>query len=214
MYRLGELTPSQRTTYGAGLLGLGFFAMALAVVIIHWAHFPVETMVDGEMVPFEVDFLNWLPRGIWWKALGYVIAFGASQMMLIGAGLLFVLGRKMTWAVAAVAAFLAWIEMVIIFGMVPSEWLNFSQTDLDWSSQRFVPGLDPIPSFLVLGNDISISWAVIKDAISGTYNLLVLVGAGLFAYMIQDVYSGRPDGDAAAEETTSPYGRTLVQGDR
>ena len=135
-------------------------------------------------------------------------------MMLIGAGLLFVLGRKMTWAVAAVAAFLTWIEMVIIFGMVPSEWLNFSQTDLDWSSQRFVPGLDPVPSFLVLGNDISISWAVIKDAISGTYNLLVLVGAGLFAYMIQDVYSGRPDAASAQEETASPYGRTLVKGDR
>lgn len=214
MYRLGELTPGQRTTYGAGLLGLGFLAMVLAVVIVHWAHFPIETLVNGETVAFEVDFLNWLPRGIWWKALGYVIAFGASQMMLAGAGLLFVLGRKMSWAVASVAAFLTWIEMVIIFGMVPSEWLNFSQTDLNWSNQRFVPGLDPIPPLLVLGNDISISWAVIKDAISGTYNLVVLVAAGLFAYMIQDVYSGRPESASETEETTSPYGRTLVKGDR
>jgi hypothetical protein len=42
----------------------------------------------------------------------------------------------------------------------------------------------------------------------------VLVAAGLFAYMIQDVYSGRPESASTPEETTSPYGRTLVKGDR
>ncbi len=214
MYRLGELTPSQRTTYGSAMLALGFVAMVVAVIVVHWAHFPVEELVDGQFVPYEVDFLNWMPRGIWWKALGYVIAFGASQLMIVGAAFVFVLGRKMTWAVASFAAFLAWIEMVVIFGIVPSEWLNFSQTDLDWSSQRFVPGLDPVPSFLVLGNDISVSWAVIKDSISMGYNLAMLVLGGLFAYKIQDVYSGRPDTAATPDEVTSPYGRTLVKGDR
>ncbi|HEY5652714.1 MAG TPA: hypothetical protein VIW46_14810 [Acidimicrobiia bacterium] len=214
MYRLGELTPSQRTTYGSAMLALGFVAMVVAVVVVHWAQFPVEELVDGEFVPFEVDYLNWMPRGMWWKALGYLIAFGASQLMLVGAALLFVLGRKMSWAVAAIAATLAWMELVIIFGIVPSEFLNFSQTDLDWSSQRFVPGLDPVPSFLVLGNDISISWAVIKDSISMGYNLAMLVLGGLFAYKIQDVYSGRPESAATPDEITSPYGRTLVKGDR
>lgn len=214
MYRLGELTPSQRTTSGSAMLALGFVAMVVAVVVVHWAQFPVEELVDGEFVPFEVDYLNWMPRGMWWKALGYLIAFGASQLMLVGAALLFVLGRKMSWAVAAIAATLAWMELVIIFGIVPSEFLNFSQTDLDWSSQRFVPGLDPVPSFLVLGNDISISWAVIKDSISMGYNLAMLVLGGLFAYKIQDVYSGRPESAATPDEITSPYGRTLVKGDR
>ena len=120
----------------------------------------------------------------------------------------------MSWAVASFAAFLVWIEMVIIFGIVPSEWLNFSQTDLDWSSQRLVPGLDPLPPFLVLGNDVSVSWAVIKDSISMGYNLAMLVLGGLFAYKIQDIYSGRPDTAATPDEVTSPYGRTLVKGDR
>ena len=212
MYRLGELNASQRLTYGSALLGVGTLLMVAAVVVVHWASIPQAEFVDGEFVPVVVDYLNWMPRGIWWKALGYIIAFGASQLMVVGAAFLFVLGRKMTWAVAAIAAFLAWIEMVIIFGIVPSEWLNFSQTDLDWSSQRFVPGLDPIPSFLVLGNDISISWAVIKDAVSGTYNLIALAAGGLFAYKIQDIYSGRPASADQKAAATSPYGRTLVKG--
>jgi hypothetical protein len=214
MYRLGELTPSQRTTYGSAMLVLGFVAMVVGVIVVHWAQFPAEEFVDGQFVPFEVDYLNWMPRGIWWKALGYAIGFGASQLMVVGALFLFVLGRKMSWAVASFAAFLTWIQLVIIFGIVPSEFLNFTQTDLDWSSQRFVPGLDPVPSFLVLGNDISISWAVIKDAISGTYNLVMLVLGGLFAYKVQDVYSGRPESAGTPDEVTSPYGRTLVKGDR
>ncbi len=214
MYRLGELTPSQRITYGSAMLALGTVAMVVGVVVVHWAQFPVEEFVDGQFVPYEVDFLNWMPRGIWWKALGYVIALGASQLMLLGAVFLFVLGRKMTWAVASMAAFLAWIQLVIVFGIVPSEFLNFSQTDLDWSSQRFVPGLDPIPQFLVLGNEISISWAVVKDSISMGYNLAMLVLGGLFAYKVQDIYSGRPESAATPDEVTSPYGRTLVKGDR
>lgn len=214
MYRLGELTPSQRTTIGSALLALGTVGMVVAVIIVHWASFPQEEVVDGVFVPVVVDYLNFMPRGIWWKALGYVIAFATSQMMVLGALMLFVLGRKMTWAVASIAAFVTWIEMVIIFGIVPSEWLNFSQTDLDWASQRFVPGLDPVPSWLVLGNDISISWAVIKDAISGAYNTAVLVLAGVFAYQVQGISKGRPDSAKAKEAPQSPYGRALVKGKR
>lgn len=214
MYRLGELDASQRLTYGSVMLGIGTLLMVVGVIVVHWAAIPQTEFVDGEFVPVTVDYLNWMPRGIWWKALGYVIAFVASQLMIVGAAFVFVLGRKMSWAVASIAATLAWMELVIIFGIVPSEWLNFSQTDLDWSSQRFVPGLDPIPPFLVLGNEISISWAVVKDAISGTYNLVMLVAGGIFAYKIQDIYSGRPETAKQPATTTSPYGRTLVKGDR
>lgn len=213
MYRLGELSSSQRMTYGGAMLGLGTLALVLGVIVIHWGSFPQEQFIDGEFVPFEVDFLNFMPRGIWWKALGYVIVFGASQLLVLGAVFVFVLGRPMTWAVASIAATIVWVELVIIFGMVPSEWLNFSQTDLDWSSQRFVPGLDPIPPWLVLGNEISISWAVVKDAVSGGYNTVMLALGIVFAYKVQDVYSGKPD-SASTAEVTSPYGRTLVKGER
>ncbi len=96
----------------------------------------------------------------------------------------------------------------MIFGIVPSEWLNLAQTDLDWSPQRVA---FTVPPWLVLGNQLDISWAAIKDAISGTYNLVMLVAAAVFAYKLQDVGKPRPAADKPAVRI-SPYGRPLVRG--
>ena len=93
----------------------------------------------------------------------------------------------MTWARATFVAWLVWIEFVLIFGMVPSEWLNLSQTDLDWSPQKIFVTL---PAWLVLGNEVSISYAALKDIVSIGYHNVVLVGAIIFAYRIQGI--GKP----------------------
>jgi hypothetical protein len=92
--------------------------------------------------------------------------------------------------------------------MAPSEWLNFAQTDLDWSSQRQAIVLPP---FLVLGNDVAISWAAIKDSIQMGYSLGLLGFAGVLAIQIQRMKDGRPAG-APPVEKKSPYGRPLVKG--
>lgn len=200
MHRLAELTAEQRSRIGWALLVLGTGALAVGVVVVHWAQFP-----EGEVVAY----LNFMPRGWFPKAIGYLIALAGSQMMLAGAILAFVIGRPMTWMMATFVAFLAWIELVIVFGIVPSEWLNLAQTDLDWSPQRIA---FTIPPFLVLGNEISISLAAVKDIISGTYNLVMLGAAAVFAYKVQDF--GKPRAAAAVEAETrlSPYGRPLVKG--
>ena len=212
MYRLAELTDSQRLKVGSALLGLGTLLMGLAVLWVHFAGLPVNEFQDGEFVPFVVEpaLFNEIPRGWLSKGLGYLAAFGASQMMVIGGFFLWVLNKPMTWARASIAAALTWMELVILFGIVPSEWLNLSQTDLDWSPQRIAVTL---PSWLVLGNDISISFAALKDAISAGYNTGLLVAAPVFAILIQKMKDGRP-ASAATEEPKSPYGRTLKKGDR
>lgn len=199
MHRLGELTAAQRSRIGWGLLVLGTLGLALGVIVVHWAQFPDDAVVD---------LLDWMPRGWLPKSIGYLIALGGSQMMLAGAAIAFALGRPMTWSLAAFISLLAWIELVIIFGIVPSEWLNLAQTDLDWSPQRvFVT----IPPWLVLGNEVSISYAALKDAISGTYNLVMLGAAAFFAWKIQDINKPRPAAEKAAPQL-SPYGRPLVKG--
>ncbi|MFO7547565.1 MAG: hypothetical protein R6X29_01655 [Acidimicrobiia bacterium] len=199
MHRLGELSEQQRSRIGWSLLVVGSLTLAVGIVIVHWAQFGSD-----EVVPV----LDWMPRGWFPKTVGYLVAFGGSQMMLVGAAFAFVLGRRMSWATAGVAAFLTWIEFVIIFAMVPSEWLNLAQTDLDWSSQRV---LLTIPPWLVLGNEVEVSYAAAKDAISGTYNLVMLGAAILFAYKIQEVGKPRPAPPAEAPRL-SPYGRPLVKG--
>lgn len=208
MYRLGELSDPRRKSIGAGLLILGFLGLVLGVIWIHWSSLPQTVVVDGAEVPYVVDFLNWWPRGTLWKGLGYLVVLGAATMVMVGAMFVWVLNQKMTWARATFAAFVAFIALVFYFGMVPSEWLNYSQTDLDWSNQRVA---FTIPPFLVLGNELSISYAAIKDSIQIGYSLTMLAIGGVLAILIQRIKDGRP-ASAAPVEKKSPYGRPLVKG--
>lgn len=210
MYRLTELSDSRRKTIGWSLLFVGFVGLVLGVIWIHWSSIPETELVGGEEVAVVVDQLNWFPRGSVWKGIGYLIVLGATTLVLVGSTFLWVLNQKMTWARATMAAVIAWVALVFYFGMVPSEWLNFAQTDLEWSNQRAAL---TIPPWLVLGNTVEISWAVVKDSIQMGYSLGLLGFAGYFAIQIQKMKDGRP-ASAAPEEKKSPYGRPLVRGER
>lgn len=208
MYRLGELSDAKRKTIGLVLLLGGLIGLVLGIIWLHWASFPETEVVNGVEAPFVVETMNWFPRGIWWKAAAYLIIGGATTFVLIGASMLWVLNQRMTWARATVAAMISWLALLFIFGIVQSEWLNFAQTDLEWGNDTFLI----IPPILVLGNNIEISYSVIKDSISMGY-LIVMLGAGaVFALQIQKIKEGRP---ASAQPVVqkSPYGRPLVKGD-
>ena len=200
MYRLAELSDSRRKTIGWGLLGLGFVGLVVAVIWIHYTSLPPEQ---------DAGIFDWIPRNHLLKGVGYLIVFGASQMLVVGALFVWVLNQGMTWARALFASFVTWIELVIIFGMVPSEWLNFAQTDLDWSSQRVAVTIPPV---LVLGNDVQLSWAAIKDSISMGYHLVMLAAAAVFALQLQKMKKG-PPASADKAPPRSPYGRPLVRGE-
>jgi hypothetical protein len=208
MYRLGELSDERRKLIGASLLLVGLLGLVLAVIWIHWSSLAVTELVDGVEQPVVVDYLNWWPRGSLWKGAGYLIVLGSTTLALIGATFLWVLNQKMTWARATVAGMISWLALVFFFGMVPSEWLNFAQTDLDWSSQRVAV---TIPAVLVLGNVVEISWAVVKDSISMGYHLVMLGVAVVLTLQVQKIKAGRP-ASAAPVEKKSPYGRPLVKG--
>ena len=209
MYRLAELSDTRRKSIGGGLLILGLLGLVIGVIWIHWSQLPQTEVVDGEAVPVVVDYLNWFPRGMFWKGVGYLIVLGATTMALLGATFLWILNQSMTWARATFAAFVAFVALIFYFGMVPSEWLNFAQTDLNWSSQREALVIPPV---LVLGNDVAISYAAIKDSIQMGYSLGLLAVAGVLAIQIQKMKEGRPASAAAPAEKKSPYGRPLVKG--
>jgi hypothetical protein len=193
---------------GWALLLLGFATLVLGVIWIHFSSLPQTEVVDGVEVPLVVDYFNWWPRGVLWLGVGYLVAFAASQMLVAGAVFLWVLNQRMTWSRAIFTAFLSWLELVIIFGMVPSEWLSYAQTELDWSPQKIALVVPPI---LVLGNTVEISYAVIKDSISMGYHLVMLGVAAIFALEVQKIRKGRPE-SADKPEKKSPYGRPLVKG--
>jgi hypothetical protein len=208
MYRLGELSDAKRKTIGLVLLLGGLVGLVISIIWLHWASFPVTEVVNGVEMPFVVDTMNWFPRGLWWKGAAYLIIGGATTFILIGALMLWVLNQRMTWARATVAAMISWLALLFIFGIVPSEWLNFAQTELEWGKETFLV----IPPILVLGNNIEISYAVIKDSISMGYHLVMLGAGAVLALQLQKVKEGRP-ASAQRVEQKSPYGRPLVKGD-
>lgn len=209
MYRLAELEDGRRKGIGWALLGFGTILLALAVWWIHFSSFPMTEVVEGVEQPVVLSAFDWVPRGWFWKGLGYLAAFAASQMMLAGAVFVFMLNQRLTWSRALFGAFIAWIELVVLFGIVPSEWLNLAQTDLDWSTQRIA---FTVPPALVLGNQLDISWAVFKDTISTVWHLVMIPAVAIFALEVQKMYKGRPPA-AEKPEKRSPYGRPLVKGD-
>jgi hypothetical protein len=208
MYRLGELSHAKRKTIGLVLLLGGLVGLVIGVIWLHWASFPKTEVVNGVEIPFVVDTMNWFPRGIWWKAGAYLFIGGVTTFALIGSLMLWVLNQRMTWARATVAAMITWLALLFFFGIVPSEWLNFAQTDLEWGNDTFLV----IPPILVLGNNVEISYSVIKDSVSMGYHLVMLGAGAVFAIQLQKIKEGRP-ASAQPVERTSPYGRPLVKGD-
>ncbi len=206
MHRLGELTDKQRLRLGAALMVLGLAAVAVGIFVVHWSLYPKTVAVNGEFQPYVVDHFNWMPRGWVPKVVGYLSSLAGTQMLLAGAALIWVLNQKMTWARAAFTAFLTWLELVIIVAMIPSEWLNLAQTNLDWSPQRVA---FTIPAWLVLGNDVKVSFGVLKDAVSGGYSTMLVGVLAFAAVKLQAIGKPRP----AEKATVSPYGRPLVKGD-
>lgn len=204
MNRLAQMTESQRRVAGSTLLSLGIIAVALGVVIAHYANFPETVFIDGVDVPVQVDFLGWIPRHYTVVVLGQIIAIGGSQMVVLALLLLSVIGKAMTWARASFVGLIAWFELVVYFGIIPSEWLNLAQGPLSWTPQKTVA----IPKWLVLNNDVDVSLAVAKDAISGGYHMVMLGAAIFFAYKIQEF--GKVTA-AASETKVSPYGRPLTK---
>ena len=69
------------------------------------------------------------------------------------------------------AAAIFTLEMLILFGMVPNQWLALTQGTFEWTSQNIAFTL---PSWMMLGNEVSVSFAVIKDVVVGGYSATLL----------------------------------------
>ena len=81
--------------------------------------------------------------------------------------------------------------------------LNLAQGPLEWTSRTAFT----IPSWLVLNNEVAISWTTIKDAVVAGYytNAFIVLVVGI--YMAQEWIKKRADAAPIVELST--YGRPL-----
>ena len=186
---------SKRNRIGSIAMVLGLFVAVVGLFVA--VYFGNEDFVSKQTLGSTP---RWIP-----VTLGQIVAVGASQLIVGGAFLVWVTGQPMSWARAGFATFLTWFELILVYGIIPSEWLNLTQGPLGWTDQKI---FFTIPKWLLLNNEVEISFSVLKDAISGGYHMVVL-GLGIgFAYKIQGFGKGEPP---AAPDVSSPYGRPLAK---
>lgn len=202
---------SEQKRQRIGLIGVvaGFVLLAVGVLIAHFTHLPTHDALGRELYPFipRCTFLESDPATCWiLPTLGQSIAFVGSQLAIAGIVFGWIYGRRLTWALATVAAFLFTLEMIVLFGIVPNQFLGLAQGTLDWSDQKVFL---TIPKWLVLNNNVSISYAALKDMISAGYATTLLAAIAVGAYQLQEraKKAGQP-----APEVLSTYGRPVVKG--
>ncbi len=205
------MTDHKRQRFGAIGVAVGLLLIGIGVVVTHFTGLPLTDDVGRAIYPA-------IPRCAWFEhtatscwvlpTLGQATGFLGSQVLIGAVVFGWIFDRELTWARATVAAFLFTLEMIILFGLVPAQWLGLAQGKLNWSEQRIV---FDIPRWLVLNNKVSISYSFLKDVISGGYAATMLIGVLVTIYKLQEWSKHRGEPKAP---TTSVYGRPVVKADR
>lgn len=142
------------------IVGLAAIVIGLVTALVaSWLVHATEAEVVNDL---GVELYPWIPRGWFWTTASQFIAVNGVVIVIAGAAVAFVWDRPLTWARAAVGAGLFTALMVVFFGVIPNQMLTLTQGPLEWTGQKI---LVTIPPWLVLGNEVSISAEMLKDAL-------------------------------------------------
>jgi hypothetical protein len=178
--------------------------LTLAVLGALWVHFTNSPLVDD----FGRDIYPAFPRGWGFVLIGQLVSLGGVLLAMAGITLAFLFEKKMTWARSAVGAGLFTALMIILFGVIPNEWLTYTQAVWEWTDQKI---WIKIPTGLLGGNEVNVSAAAFKDVIVGTY-VVVLTGAvaaAMIGWQKRDETRAARKRAKASKEDVSAYGRPL-----
>lgn len=184
-------------------LAIGYLAIVVATattilfsVAAHMAEAPEFDEFGRELYPL-------MPRGWIIVTILQSIAVGAVVLGIIGMTYGFIYKRKLTWTRAMLGALLVTGLSFILFAIVPNQFLTLAQSTWEWTPQKiFVT----IPPFLVLNNELQISYATLKDMISAGYVTTLIIIIPIVMVKWQDYAK---NADAPKPTPVSDYGRPL-----
>ncbi|MCJ7726888.1 MAG: hypothetical protein MUP76_10950 [Acidimicrobiia bacterium] len=202
----------RRSRIGAAGIGAGLALLLFGIFMAHFTGLPETNSVGQEIYPHIPRCLPFETGGSCWiiPTTAQLIALLGSQILLGAILFGWILDKPLTWARATVAAAIFTLEMLILFGVVPNQWLALTQGTFEWTAQKVAFTL---PSWLVLGNDVGISYAVIKDVVAGGYSAGLLGAVAVGAYKMQE-RAKQPAKAATPPPQLSSFGRTLIKGER
>ena len=196
-----ETALDQRKYFIIGLAAttLGSLTTVVGFMFAHFTGLAELDNVGREIYPS-------IPRGWGWELAGQSVAVGGVLLAMAGLALAFLFQRDMTWARAALGAALFTALMMILFGIVPNQWLSLAQGELELSSAKKLPA---IPRWLVLNNEIEVSYATIKEAILGGYVANLTAVIVVVMYKWQEREKKRKAGPPP--QPVSAYGRPITK---
>lgn len=193
-----ETTLEHKKFFRAGMAAtaIGVVLGLAGALFAHFTGLPLEDGIGQEIYPS-------IPRGWLWELLGQTVSLTGALLVLAGLALGLLYKRELTWARASVGAALFVSLMMILFGVIPNEWLTLAQGQWEWTPQKIAITL---PRWLVLNNDVSISYSAIKDIVSGTYSVVMLGAVAVGMYQWQE-YSKKAA--APKPQAVSAFGRPV-----
>jgi len=190
-------------------LGVGITLIVAGSALALAAAYAVHLIGLPEKNSFGADLYPQVPRGWIPTLLAQIVSLGGLLGAMAGMTLAFLYKREMTWARASIGAFLFTGLMIILYGVIPNEFLTVTQSKLDWSGlKEWVK----IPKVLTLGNEITISAAAIKDIIGQGYILTVTGGIAVTMWRWQE--RSKRLAEQAPPVEVSKYGRPLTKVER
>jgi len=181
---------------GVGLIVLGFIIMLVGSVAVHMALAPEFDAFGQEVFPGA-------PRGWQVVLVAQIVAITGVLISMAGATYGFIWQRPLTWARAMFGSLLFAGLMFILFAIIPNEFLTLTQATLEWTPQKI---LVTIPRAVVLNNEISISYAALKDMIAAGYVTTLLILIPVLMVKWQERAKKEPTEKPAP---VSDYGRPL-----
>lgn len=193
------MTDRQKLAAGLTAIAIGIITVIAASLFVHAAESPTTDVVGNELWPL-------VPRGWVPATIGQLVAAGGVFLILGGATLGFVFGRQLTWARAAIGAFLFTAMALFVFAIIPNQIVALTQGSLEWTPQKT---LVTIPPALVLGNEMSISYSTFQQMIIGGYPVAMLILiAGTMVYWQQHTRKVKKD----KPTPISSFGRPMREG--
>ena len=142
-----------------------------------------------------------------------ILVLGVAICMYVGARR--PKGTPVTWGEAMVGGTFVFALMLVAYGIVPHQWLNFADNELLWRPDKLLVGISS--GGVVWGNDaknlggtgrVLINYQAIRDIIA-TVLYVVFLGGQMYLWSIWQKRGRKKPGDV--EETRSRFGRPVLR---
>jgi hypothetical protein len=129
---------------------------------------------------------------------------------LLGCAVIYLYGKRrpvdapLTWGQAMAGAFFVFFMFVIWYAILPHQWLDYADNELNWTSDELIMEADGSP--LEGSWPLDVNMIVVRDTV-----VILLHGLGLTLHVALWMIWQNRGKEKPVEEPTSQYGRPLVR---